>query len=86
VATQHLIEALREVIADAARLRFDTNFATPVCDRCEGLNAGPGVIATCFQLRQCHYGNVSEDSITPRQRRVLDVMQRLSGTQGSGDR
>lgn len=82
-----ICESLRDVVAEAASLRFHVNFGTPICDRCDGLRAGPGVVATCYQMRQCHYGNFKEGEASPRQRRALDVLNRLSdGSQGGVNR
>lgn len=70
-AGNRLVVAFRKLDVEAAQLRFRLNFGTPVCERCDGLKAGPGVVATCFQVRQCNYSNVKEGEITPRQLRVL---------------
>lgn len=65
-----LAKAYREVEAEAARLRFQVNFGTSVCEPCDGLRAGPGVVATCYQTRECRYGNVREGD--KKRLRVLD--------------
>ena len=70
-----LAEAYRTLWIEAAQLRFQQNFGGPVCQDCDGLKAGPGVIATCFQLRQCNYESIKEGDETPRQR----VLQSLLG-------
>lgn len=70
-AGTRLASAYRALWAEAANLRFRLNFGTPVCENCEGLKAGPGVIATCYQVRACNYDNVKEGRGTPRQLRVL---------------
>jgi hypothetical protein len=67
-----LAQAYRALWQEAAQLRFRLNFGTPTCERCDGLKAGPGVAATCYQVRQCNYDNVKDGDATPRQRRVLD--------------
>lgn len=67
-----LATAYRTLWHEAAQLRFRLNFGTAVCDNCDGLKAGPGVAATCFQVRLCNYDNVKDGEATPRQRRVLD--------------
>ncbi len=55
-------------------MRFRLNFGTPICDRCDGLKVGPGVVATCFQVRQCNYDNVKQGAMTPRQSRVVQSL------------
>jgi len=67
-----LTEAYRALWAEAAAMRFRLNFGSPLCEHCEGLKVGPGVVATCFQVRQCNFDNVKEGQATPRQQRVLD--------------
>ena len=69
-----LASAYQALWTEAAQLRFRLNFGTPICDRCDGLKAGPGVSATCFQLRQCTYDNVKEGDATPKQRRVIQSL------------
>ena len=67
-----LTEAYRALWFEAANLRFRLNFGSPLCEHCEGLKAGAGVVATCFQVRQCNFDNIKEGQVTPRQQRVLD--------------
>ncbi len=70
---QGLLKLSKEAVLEAARTRFRHNFGTSVCQRCEGLKAGPGVVATCFQVRQCYYDNFKEQGLTPKQARVLRI-------------
>jgi len=58
---------------EAARARFKTTFGTDRCNRCDGLKAGPGVAATCFQVKQCYYRNFKDADLTPKQSRVLRI-------------
>lgn len=58
---------LLETEEEAARLRFKVTFGSPACERCEGLTTGPGVVATCFQVKRCRYTNVKEGEL-PRLR------------------
>lgn len=58
---QELLRFTRSVVVEAARWRFKANFGTSTCDRCRGLMAGPGVIATCYQRRLCYYRNFVEE-------------------------
>ncbi len=74
VAAQELQVAYREALLEADKLRFNLNFGTQICDNCEGLKAGPGVAATCFQIRRCEFQNVLEESASPRQLRILQKM------------
>lgn len=72
--SRQLVDLTKEAVVEAARTRFKVNFGTPRCDRCEGLKAGPGVAATCFQVRQCYYDNIKQGDLTPKQVRVLKVI------------
>lgn len=73
-ATNQLIEAYREQSLELGKVRFRLNFGSAICEDCDGLRAGPGVVATCFQIKQCYYDNVKEGGITPRQLRVLNTL------------
>lgn len=66
---QELSSLAKEALRQAARDRFKVNFGTDVCNACDGLKAGPGVLATCFQIRQCNYSNVK--GTTPRQETLI---------------
>jgi len=70
-AAMDLSAAYREVMAEAARLRFQVNFGSKVCDGCDGLRAGPGVLATCFQVKRCNFTNIKEGSESPIQQRLI---------------
>lgn len=72
--SRRLVEMSKGAVAEAGRVRFKVNFGTSRCDHCEGLKAGPGVVATCFQVRQCYYDNVKQGDITPKQARVLKTI------------
>jgi hypothetical protein len=63
----------RGLVIEAAKARFEKNFATPVCNNCDGLKAGPGVTATCFQVRQCFYSNIRAET-TSREARIIDAL------------
>ena len=71
---QELAQAYQDSLDEAAELRFKLNFGSEICGSCEGLRAGPGVIATCYQVRKCNFSNVKEGD--SRYRRVID---RLTG-------
>jgi hypothetical protein len=70
-AALELQAAYHEALAEGSRLRFKVNFGTEVCNRCEGLRAGPGVAATCFQIQRCDYTNVKEEAADPRHQRLI---------------
>jgi hypothetical protein len=70
-----LREAYHEALTEAARQRYQINFGTGVCANCDGLKAGPGVIATCFQVQKCNFCSIHEGSENPRH---LGVIDRLS--------
>ena len=74
IAAQELQVAYREALLEAGKLRFKLNFGSSICDNCEGLKAGPGVAATCFQIRRCEFQNILEESASPRQLRILQKM------------
>lgn len=71
---QELLTLARQTTVEAAKARFQVNFGTPVCDDCEGLKAGPGVVATCFQRRQCYYTNFGAGSLSPKHQRVIQSL------------
>lgn len=73
-ATLLLIDRFREQSSELGRFRFRVNFGSAVCEDCDGLRAGPGVLATCYQTRQCFYDNVKEGSASPRHLRVLSTL------------
>lgn len=56
---------------EAAKARFSINFGTATCERCEGLRAGDGVVATCYQVRLCYYNNVKKEA-TPKQKSIIE--------------
>ena len=70
-AGDRLVRAFHSLWNEASALRFRINFGTPICDHCDGLRAGPDVVATCFQVKQCNYESVKEGAGSPRQHRVL---------------
>ncbi len=69
-----LLAVARDAVQEAGRARFQANFGTPVCESCEGLKAGPGVVATCYQRRQCFYSNFTVDSASPRTQRIIESL------------
>jgi hypothetical protein len=60
---------------EAASARFRANYGTPVCEQCDGLKAGPGVAATCFQLKQCFYTNLKVGA-DKKQARLIERLSR----------
>jgi len=70
--TQQLLSFTKEAVRRAAKDRFQVNFGTSTCDHCDGLKAGPDVLATCFQTRQCYFSNVKK--VTAKQ---ADVIKKL---------
>lgn len=68
----------RELVVEAARARFQKNFGTPQCERCDGLRAGPGVEATCFQVRQCFFTNIKTADMSAKQARVIETLTKGS--------
>ncbi len=76
-ASRSLLAYAEQVTKEAATLRFQVNFGTDRCQNCTGLKAGPGVVATCFQMKQCFYSNFRGDTISPKQGRVLDYLDAI---------
>ena len=72
-AATTLVDRYREQGVELAKARFKLNFGTALCENCDGLRAGPGVTATCFQVKQCHFDNFREDN-HPRHLRVLNSL------------
>lgn len=77
-ASTELLSLARALILEAAKARFEKNFATPRCDNCEGLKAGPGVAATCFQVRQCFFTNIKNQDTSPKQTRLIEILTKGS--------
>lgn len=65
------MKAYRRLHHELAKLRFGTNFGTDICTDCDGLKAGPGVVATCFQVKACNFTNVKEGDDANRHLRVI---------------
>jgi hypothetical protein len=72
--TQALLQDARRLVTEVAQYRFQVNFGTEVCQNCTGLKAGPGVVSTCFQIKQCHYKHLREKDITTHQRGILQAL------------
>lgn len=64
--------AYHEALVEASRLRYLVNFGTEACSNCEGLKAGPGVVATCFQTQKCNFDSIHDGSESPTHLRILD--------------
>lgn len=77
IEAQKVVEAYKELVGEVARLRFRLNFGTDTCTNCDGLRAGPNVIATCYQTKECHFTNLKD---TPT--RHLRVIDRLIKNEG----
>jgi hypothetical protein len=66
-----LKSAYHEALTEAASQRYRANFGTDTCLNCDGLKAGPGVIATCFQVRRCNFDSIHDGSESSQQLRIL---------------
>jgi hypothetical protein len=77
--SKELLLALRDSTDQAARDRFKSTFGTPRCLTCTGLHAGPGVVATCYQVKLCFYRNLAEANAPMR-------LARAMGKLGSGQK
>jgi hypothetical protein len=71
-AVNEFIKEIRAFSNDAARDRFSKNFGSSLCESCEGLKAGPDVVATCFQLKQCFFTNKKSIDMSPSQESVIE--------------
>jgi len=71
-----LLELTRRLEHEAAQARFKANFGTTMCDACEGLKAGRGVAATCFQVKRCYYTNIKTTDMSSKQRAVIEGLLR----------
>jgi hypothetical protein len=67
-----LIKAFRALDVEVGKLRYKLNVGTARCENCDGLRAGPGVSATCFQVQRCDFTNVKEEAVSPGHRRILE--------------
>lgn len=74
--TQELMGLARSLVVEAAQARYEKNFGGPKCESCAGLKAGPGVLATCFQIKRCYYDNVKTADASPRQQRLIESLGR----------
>ena len=59
-AIQKFVQGYQALDKEAAQLRFKVNFGSEKCSKCDGLRAGPHVVATCYQVRECRYTNIKE--------------------------
>lgn len=73
-AALNLQQFYRELASEVSSLRFRLNFGTSLCRDCEGLRAGPGVIATCYQIQKCDFRNLKETDRDPRKERVVSLL------------
>lgn len=73
---QQLLTLSREVAVEAGQARFRANYGTPTCEKCDGLKAGKGVIATCFQLKRCYYSNLKEADTSRKQKQIIEGLTR----------
>lgn len=73
-AAQEIQVAYHEALLEASQQRFKANFGGPMCDNCSGLKAGPGVLATCFQVKRCNFDSVREGTESLVQLRVLEQL------------
>jgi hypothetical protein len=70
-ALQDFIHDVRQFAEAAAQDRFRQNLGSPLCTNCDGLKAGPDVVATCFQLGRCYFANRKTSDATDAQRRLI---------------
>lgn len=74
LVVQALLNWSGDLVVDAAKSRFTANFGTNQCQNCSGLKAGPGVAATCYQVKQCYYSNFRVDGLSPKQARMAELL------------
>lgn len=75
--TRELLELSRKSLVEAAKARFRVNFGTDMCERCDGLRAGKGVVATCYQVKLCYFDNLKEKPTTRQQSIIKDLTRSL---------
>jgi len=73
---QRLLAISHEVVVEAGQARFRANYGTAICEKCDGLKAGKGVIATCFQLKRCYYSNLKETDTSSKQQQIIEGLTR----------
>ena len=76
--TRELLSLARGLAVEAAKARFQKNYGGPLCEHCEGLKAGPGVVATCFQVRQCYFANFKTSDLSAKQAGIIDFLTKGS--------
>jgi len=67
-----LQKAYHEAMLEISRLNFKLNFGTQVCQRCDGLRAGPGVVATCYQIERCEFKSLKAGEEDAKRSEVID--------------
>lgn len=72
--SKEILTLAKAAVIESAKSRYSNNFGTPVCESCEGLKVGPGVTATCFQVRQCYYDSFRSETLSPKQARLLNLL------------
>jgi len=72
LAAEDLRAAYHEALNEGARLRYRSNFGTDLCEHCDGLKAGPGVLATCFQVQKCNFDSIHEGSESLLHLKIID--------------
>lgn len=75
-AAKAIVDEARVAVTQAGAARFAANFGTARCDSCEGLRAGPGISATCFQRKLCYFTNFREEAGSARQLRVITALSK----------
>jgi hypothetical protein len=75
-AVRSFIRDVRAFSNEAARDRFAANFGSSMCESCDGLKAGPDVVATCFQLKQCFFGNKKSIDTSRTHKSVVEGLSR----------
>jgi hypothetical protein len=75
-SAQQVLAAYSELSLECSRLRFELNFGTSICLNCNGLRAGPDVVATCYQVQRCDFTHIRSGDATPTQARLAALLDR----------
>lgn len=84
--TQRLVSMSHQLQKEAATARFKANFGTEMCTHCDGLKAGPDVVATCFQIRQCYFTNVRARTDEKHTRLIEKLSKKPDGDEDDSNR
>jgi hypothetical protein len=74
-AAKALQKAYHEVLLELSETRFKLYFGSSICQNCDGLKAGPNVIATCYQIKRCNFDNIKKGDENPSKLAIIDRLK-----------